>query len=335
MAYARGGKEESWNFVFAGAATSGFLRLRQGAVTAGRDALWSAAFFALAEGASLAIHRALDDLPPADGRRGLAARAPVGRPRRLPASPGFPGQLIVVKEVAVADNEDDSGFSDGFFAEERHASQAQLSLLRAPIMASPSPPRPDERDTDLPLPSPPRKPYPGFILDDAGGGFLIGGGVGSAYHAARGLLGSSSGHRLAGAARAVRANAPRISATWAARCGLYGAFKCALSLPRATDGDPVVSVLAAGAAGAAHCLRRGPLAVGRGALVGAASMAVIERADAALDNLRSWVHYHRRLVPEEDIDGGGGSDPKPDDEPPIGFLGVPPKPVVVEEVPAG
>lgn len=119
MAYARGGKEESWNFVFAGAATSGFLRLRQGAVTAGRDALWSAAFFALAEGASLAIHRALDDLPPADGRRGLAARAPVGRPRRLPASPGFPGQLIVVKEVAVADNEDDSGFSDGFFAEER------------------------------------------------------------------------------------------------------------------------------------------------------------------------------------------------------------------------
>ncbi|EAZ27326.1 hypothetical protein OsJ_11268 [Oryza sativa Japonica Group] len=119
MAYARGGKEESWNFVFAGAATSGFLRLRQGAVTAGRDALWSAAFFALAEGASLAIHRALDDLPPADVPRGLAARAPVGRPRRLPASPGFPGQLIVVKEVAVADNEDDSGFSDGFFAEER------------------------------------------------------------------------------------------------------------------------------------------------------------------------------------------------------------------------
>lgn len=119
-----------------------------------------------------------------------------------------------------------------------------------------------------------------------------------------------------------------------ARCGLYGAFKCALSLPRATYGDPVVSVLAAAAAGPRTACAGGPLP-SAAALVGAASMAIIERADAALENLRSWVHYQRRLLPEEDIDGGGGSDPKPDDELPIGFLGVPPKPVVVEEVPAG
>uniref|UniRef100_A0A0E0KF22 Uncharacterized protein n=1 Tax=Oryza punctata TaxID=4537 RepID=A0A0E0KF22_ORYPU len=59
-----------------------------------------------------------------------------------------------------------------------------------------------------------------------------------------------------------------------------------------------------------------------------------KRADAALDNFLSWLHYHRRLVPEEDIDAAG-DDPKPNHDRPIGFLGMPTKPVVVEEVPAG
>lgn len=117
MAYARGRKENRGTSS-SPAPPRALPSPAPGAVTAGRDALWSAAFFALAEAPPRDPPRPRRP-PPADGRRGLAARAPVGRPRRLPAFPGFPGQLIVVKEVAVADNEDDSGFSDGFFAEER------------------------------------------------------------------------------------------------------------------------------------------------------------------------------------------------------------------------
>ncbi|KAF0921779.1 hypothetical protein E2562_020076 [Oryza meyeriana var. granulata] len=193
------------------------------------------------------------------------------------------------------------------------------------MASSSSRPRPAKRETDLP--NPPRKPYPAYILDDVGDGFLIGGGVGSAYHIAKGLLGSPSGHRLAGAALAARANVPRVSATWAARCGLFGVFKCAMSLPRARDNDPVVSILAAAAAGGVHCLRRGPLAVGRGALIAAASMAVFERADVALNALHSRIYY-RPPVPVKDA-----GDPKPAAPPTIGFLGKPPKPIVVKEVP--
>uniref|UniRef100_A0A0D9VV99 Uncharacterized protein n=1 Tax=Leersia perrieri TaxID=77586 RepID=A0A0D9VV99_9ORYZ len=61
-ACARGGKydDDGWNFIAAGAATSGFLRLRQGPLPAGRAALSTGLFCAIVECASLVIHRVIN-----------------------------------------------------------------------------------------------------------------------------------------------------------------------------------------------------------------------------------------------------------------------------------
>uniref|UniRef100_A0A0D9VVA0 Mitochondrial import inner membrane translocase subunit TIM22 n=1 Tax=Leersia perrieri TaxID=77586 RepID=A0A0D9VVA0_9ORYZ len=170
------------------------------------------------------------------------------------------------------------------------------------------------------LPAEPWNPYPSFIINDAGFGFLTGGSVGAAYHTAKGLATSPRGHRLAGAARAVRANVPRVSSTWGARCGLYGFFRCAISLPRARDNDPVVSVAAAAAAVGVHSLRRGPLAAGRGALAAGATMAVVE-------TFKTLIAMVDAMPPDEPEEASSYVV-----EPQVGFLGFPPKPIVIEEV---
>nr|BAC15852.1 protein translocase-like protein [Oryza sativa Japonica Group] len=52
-------KEDLWNSIIAGAATSGFLSMRQGLNTAGRSALMGGMLLALIEGAGLMLNRVL------------------------------------------------------------------------------------------------------------------------------------------------------------------------------------------------------------------------------------------------------------------------------------
>uniref|UniRef100_A0A0D9VVA1 Uncharacterized protein n=1 Tax=Leersia perrieri TaxID=77586 RepID=A0A0D9VVA1_9ORYZ len=115
-------------------------------------------------------------------------------------------------------------------------------------------------------------PFPDCIADDAGTAFVAGAAAGSVYHFFSGLRNSPCGHHLAGAAKAVRDGAPRVATRWAARLGVYRA----LSWATGREDDPLVSVASGAVTGALLRLRHGPLAVGRAALVGAATLAVVE-----------------------------------------------------------
>uniref|UniRef100_A0A0E0LN26 Mitochondrial import inner membrane translocase subunit TIM17 n=1 Tax=Oryza punctata TaxID=4537 RepID=A0A0E0LN26_ORYPU len=57
-------KEDPWNSIIAGAATGGFLSMRQGPGAAGRSALMGGMLLALIEGAGLMLNRVLANPPP-------------------------------------------------------------------------------------------------------------------------------------------------------------------------------------------------------------------------------------------------------------------------------
>ncbi|RLN15801.1 mitochondrial import inner membrane translocase subunit TIM17-2-like [Panicum miliaceum] len=169
-----------------------------------------------------------------------------------------------------------------------------------------------------------REPCPYRILEDAGGSFGMGAVGGSAFHFAKGIYNSPNGQRLAGGATAVRMNAPRVGGSFAIWGSLFSTFDCALVYARQKE-DPWNSIVAGAGAGATLALRRGLLACGTSAAIGAALLALIEGAGIMMN----------RLVPE-----GLVQHPVQQDDgqyaaaAPPGFLGVPPAPpIVVQEVP--
>ncbi|KAG0480649.1 hypothetical protein HPP92_011507 [Vanilla planifolia] len=88
-------KEDPWNSIIAGAATGGFLSMRQGPLAAGRSAIFGGVLLALIEGAGIMLNRLLSvpqNLPPMDDPN-LAAMMAGGGGAGLP--PGFipPGQF--------------------------------------------------------------------------------------------------------------------------------------------------------------------------------------------------------------------------------------------------
>ncbi|BAS84700.1 Os03g0415800 [Oryza sativa Japonica Group] len=119
-------------------------------------------------------------------------------------------------------------------------------------------------------------PYPDCVLDNAGAGFVGGAAAGTLAHLFTGLRDFPCGRHLAGAAQAVRDGAPCLATRWAARLAVYSAACHALSSATDRHDDPLVSVAAGAATGAVARLRHGPLAVGRAALVGAATLAAVE-----------------------------------------------------------
>ncbi|KAI3862191.1 hypothetical protein MKX03_007838 [Papaver bracteatum] len=83
MVYVRQ-KEDPWNSIFAGAATGGFLQMRQGLGPASRSALFGGVLLAMIEGAGIMLNRVLS--PPVN------IPMEEGMPPGMP--PGFPmGQL--------------------------------------------------------------------------------------------------------------------------------------------------------------------------------------------------------------------------------------------------
>ncbi|CAL9101069.1 Mitochondrial import inner membrane translocase subunit [Musa troglodytarum] len=81
-------KEDPWNSIVAGAATGGFLQMRQGAGPAARSALFGGILLALIEGAGIMLNRVLSapqNLPP------MEDPTPAGLPPNIAAMTGAAG----------------------------------------------------------------------------------------------------------------------------------------------------------------------------------------------------------------------------------------------------
>ncbi|XP_020099069.1 mitochondrial import inner membrane translocase subunit TIM17-2-like [Ananas comosus] len=122
-------KEDPWNSIIAGAATGGFLQMRQGAGPAARSALFGGVLLALIEGAGIMLNRFLavpQNLPPmmeepapAGGAGGFLPPGVVQPPLPLPQSP-----------AAAAVEEDTGGRSwfGGFFGGDKKKEGAKSGI---------------------------------------------------------------------------------------------------------------------------------------------------------------------------------------------------------------
>ncbi|KAF8728983.1 hypothetical protein HU200_018289 [Digitaria exilis] len=154
------------------------------------------------------------------------------------------------------------------------------------------------------------------FIDEVGRDFWGGILYGSTCHFLRGLRHSPNGGRLAGGARAARANAPRVAGSWAAFFGLWCAFENAAFHARRRD-DPWNAVASCAAASAFVELRRGARVAARAGVAGAVFVSLIEGLSLVL----------HRLVAVK---------PAPAVEPPpppaVEAVPAPPTPAVVEPV---
>ncbi|KQK13230.1 hypothetical protein BRADI_1g08745v3 [Brachypodium distachyon] len=117
--------------------------------------------------------------------------------------------------------------------------------------------------------TPARTPFPDCLVHEAGTGFILGGTFGSAFHFLGGLRNSPAGHRLAGGAQAVGANAPRLAGSATGFFVLFSAVENAALYARGKD-DPWNTIVASAGANGLRSMRRGARAACRSALVGAA-----------------------------------------------------------------
>ncbi|KAG8680043.1 translocase of the inner membrane [Ceratobasidium sp. 394] len=71
-----------------------------------------------------------------------------------------------------------------------------------------------------------RDPCPYVILNDVGGGFVMGAIGGAIWHGVKGARNSPKGHRIAGMTTNIKARAPVVAGNIAAWGGLLSAFNC-------------------------------------------------------------------------------------------------------------
>ncbi|XP_055960712.1 mitochondrial import inner membrane translocase subunit TIM17-2-like [Mercurialis annua] len=115
MVYVRQ-KEDPWNSIFAGAATGGFLSMRQGLGASARSALFGGILLGLIEGAGIMLNKVMsaqqqnmpvimDDSAPGAG---------LGFPTGIPGQPQMQPQ-VAFQEAASTDTGSESGSSSGWF----------------------------------------------------------------------------------------------------------------------------------------------------------------------------------------------------------------------------
>ncbi|KAI4377411.1 hypothetical protein MLD38_015039 [Melastoma candidum] len=85
-------KEDPWNSIFAGAATGGFLQMRQGMAASARSAAFGGVLLALIEGAGIMLNKIMS-APPAPPI--LVDEPMPGMPGQLPGLPGLGQQMPV------------------------------------------------------------------------------------------------------------------------------------------------------------------------------------------------------------------------------------------------
>uniref|UniRef100_A0A0D9VV98 Uncharacterized protein n=1 Tax=Leersia perrieri TaxID=77586 RepID=A0A0D9VV98_9ORYZ len=131
-----------------------------------------------------------------------------------------------------------------------------------------------------------REPCPDRILDDAGAAFGMGAVGGTVVHFVKGIYNSPNGSRLAGGSQAVHMSAAKVGGSFAVWGALFSSFDCAMVHARQKE-DPWNSIIAGAATGGVLSLRQGLLASGRGFLVGASLLALIEGAGLVLNRTMS------------------------------------------------
>ncbi|KAF8698769.1 hypothetical protein HU200_035027 [Digitaria exilis] len=322
-------KEDPWNSIAAGAATGGFLAMRQGLLASGRSAIFGGALLALIEGAGIMLNRVVVPQPPED---------PLQYPGQNPgmyAPPGFLGvpptpppqqSPIVVQEVPVADS-GSTGWLGGLFGR-KQKDKSEVLEMDLPPEAVPSFDYNDsifiQKERRKPQPRPmgwrDRPSYihlPGarrHFIDEVGRGFWGGIMYGSTCHFLRGLRHSPNG------ARAARANAPRVAGSWAAFFGLWCAFENAAFHARRRD-DPWNAVAGCAAASAFVELRSGARVAARAGVAGAVFVSLIEGFSLFVD----------RLVAVKPAPAVEPPPPPPPPPPAVEVVPAPPPPAAVVE----
>ncbi|OMO58298.1 Mitochondrial inner membrane translocase subunit Tim17/Tim22/Tim23/peroxisomal protein PMP24 [Corchorus olitorius] len=122
MVYARQ-KEDPWNSIFAGAATGGFLSMRQGLAASGRSALFGGVLLALIEGAGIMMNKFLAD--PQNMPMMIEDPGAPGLPMGLPGQPG--------NEVG---SSSDSGWFGGWFGGSKKKEEAKSGGAKTEILES-------------------------------------------------------------------------------------------------------------------------------------------------------------------------------------------------------
>ncbi|KAL6650138.1 hypothetical protein ACP70R_014362 [Stipagrostis hirtigluma subsp. patula] len=171
------------------------------------------------------------------------------------------------------------------------------------------------------------------LLHDVGSGFSFGAACGCAFHFVRGLRRSPTGGRLAGAARAVRANVPRVAGSFGSFQAVFVALKSAMSVARRKE-DRWNSIAAFGATMGIRHMRKGPREAALGAIFSAAFVSLGHGADIMFD--RVLMEMQLSLPPpqpeEEDDDDPGLVAPAGHRPTRHGFLGIPRGERIVVEI---
>ncbi|KAF5458962.1 hypothetical protein F2P56_022954 [Juglans regia] len=128
MVYVRQ-KEDPWNSIVAGAATGGFLSMRQGLASSARSAAFGGVLLALIEGAGIMLNRMFS----AQQQMPMIIEEP---PPNMPALPGFMGQspgLPLVQpplepaSASGSSSDSSSGWLGGWFGGEKKKDSAATS----------------------------------------------------------------------------------------------------------------------------------------------------------------------------------------------------------------
>lgn len=120
-----------------------------------------------------------------------------------------------------------------------------------------------------------REPCPYRILEDMGGGFMMGAIGGSIFHLIKGARHSPSGGRLMGGLYAAKGRAPVTAGSFAIWGALYSSFDCTFSALRQKE-DPWNSIMSGAATGGVLAARAGAKAAAKNAIVGGVLLGLIE-----------------------------------------------------------
>lgn len=120
-----------------------------------------------------------------------------------------------------------------------------------------------------------REPCPFRIVEDAGGGFVLGAVFGSGWYTFKGARNSPSGQRFRGAIYNAKMRTPVLAGGFAVWGLLFSSFDCTFEALRRKE-DPWNSILAGAATGGALAARAGPRAAAGQALIGGVLLAAIE-----------------------------------------------------------
>eukprot|EP01018_Ginkgo_biloba_P036810 Gb_00789 [translate_table: standard] len=135
-------KEDPWNSIIAGAATGGFLQMRQGPRAATRSAIFGGVLLALIEGAGIMLNRVLsapqphyppieEGIPNMQGpMAGFGGHPAYGGP--IPAGIGGPGH-----EASATEGSSQSSWFGGFFnSKKEEPQQSSSSSSRTEVLES-------------------------------------------------------------------------------------------------------------------------------------------------------------------------------------------------------